>query len=358
MIEKLINIHSPGYIIEIYNNGKEDEYVYEYDKNTLFDIASLTKFFTATLTYIAYEEKLIDLYDTIYDIDNNFINLKNVRIIDLLSHNQNIWTEGYIGNSNTIDEFYKILYSSYVKDNNKTYVDIHYIILSTLLEKIYNKSFDKLCIEKIFNKLNMKDTTFNPDPNRCANNNFEHINGIEITDVYPGVIHDKKARTAKNLGIYTGHASLFTTATDLLIFLKSFFEYTLLKKETIDFMLKHEDIDSYNYNILKNNIGGTDINDMYNTMISKDLKLPVAKTYNNCGTRYRNKINLLNDIPNTASNNTITFSGYTGPTFTIYFDNKIIIIVMCSVVYNSKLSREDRKRKTYDIIDEIYKKLD
>ena len=358
MIEKLINIHSPGYIIEIYNNGKEDEYVYGYDKNTLFDIASLTKFFTATLIYIAYEKKLIDLYDTIYNIDNNFINLKNVRIIDLLSHNQNIWTDGYIGNSNTIDEFYKILYSSYVKDNNKTYVDVHYIILSTLLEKIYNKSFDKLCIEKIFNKLDMKDTTFNPDPNRCANNNFEHINGIEITDVYPGVIHDKKARTAKNLGIYTGHASLFTTATDLLKFLKSFFEYTLLKKETIDFMLTHEDIDSYNYNILKNNIGGTDINDMYNIMISKDLKLPVAKTYNNCGTRYRNKINLLNDIPNTASNNTITFSGYTGPTFTIDFDNRIIIIVMCSVVYNSKLSREDRKHKTYEIIDEIYKKLD
>ena len=334
MIDKLIGIHSPGYIIKTYKNGKIDEYIYEYKEDTLFDIASLTKFFTATLVYIAYEEKLIDIYDTIYNIDNNFINLKDIRVIDLLSHNQNIWTDGYIGDSKSKDEFYKILYSSYVKDYNKTYVDMHYIILSTLLEKIYNKSFDKLCIEKIFNKLNMKDTTFNPDPDRCASCNYETRNGIEITDVYPGVIHDPKARLAKSLGIYTGHSSIFTTASDLLTFLKSFFDYTLLRKETINLMLQHEDINRIN----KENS-------------------TLYKTYNYCGTRYKNDIDSLNDVPYSASDNTITFSGYTGPMFTMDFDRKIIIIVMCSVVYKSKLSREDRKRKTFEIINGIYNNI-
>ena len=194
-IEKYINIHSPGYVIEIYNKGIENEYIFgnsmvkpkvrKVRKDTLYDIASLTKVFTATLTYIAYEENKLDIYDLVYNLDNNFNNLKDVKIIDLLSHNQNIWTDGYLGDAKTKEEFYKILYSSYVKEFTPTYVDVHYIILSTILEKIYNKSFDELCFEKIFKKLDLKDATFNPDKNRCASNNYENNENKIIDYIYP-----------------------------------------------------------------------------------------------------------------------------------------------------------------------------
>ena len=143
-----LNTHSPGYVIEIYKNGKSKELVYGNKalipnkkmttKDTLYDIASLTKVFTATLIYMAYEEKLININDYVYSIDSNFKNLKSIRIIDLLSHNQDIWTNGYLGNAKDKNEFYKILYSAYVKSNIPTYVDTHYIILSTILEKIYS----------------------------------------------------------------------------------------------------------------------------------------------------------------------------------------------------------------------------
>lgn len=99
-LEKYYESHSPSYVIEIYNNGETKEYVYgnktvipkveKATKNTLYDIASLTKVFTATLIYMAYEEKLINLNDNIYNINTNFKNLENVTILDLLSHNMNM----------------------------------------------------------------------------------------------------------------------------------------------------------------------------------------------------------------------------------------------------------------------------
>jgi len=172
-LDKYYESHSPGYVIEIYNNGKTEEYVYgnkavipkveKATKDTLYDIASLTKVFTATLIYMAYVENLINLNDNIYNINTNFKNLKNVTIIDLLSHNQNIWTNGYLGAANSKEDFYNILYSAYVKDTIPTYVDTHYMILSTILETIYKESFDdakqalELNIHRINKKLNDMD---------------------------------------------------------------------------------------------------------------------------------------------------------------------------------------------------------
>jgi len=247
-----INNPSPGYAIGIYNKGEVSFYtlgnrcvkpsILEVTKDTLYDIASLTKVFTSTLIYIAYEEGLIDIYAYIYNIDSNFINLKDIRVIDLLSHNQEIWTDGYLGSAETKDDFYKILYTASVKNEIPTYIDSHYIILSALLEKVYNISYKDLCYDKIINTLNLKNTTFEPNPDMTASNNYEVNNGKVVDYILPGIIHDTKGRVAKTLGITTGHASIFTTVEDMLIFLKSFFDYTLLSKETIELMLEQYDI--------------------------------------------------------------------------------------------------------------------
>lgn len=297
-LENKIKFHSPGYVIEIYQKGETKEIIFgntetkpnrkECNKDTLYDIASLTKIYTATLIYMAYEENKIDLNQTIYEIDNHFISLKEVTILDLLSHNQEIWTNGYLGSAKTKEEFYTILYSANVKNKFPTYVDTHYIILSTLLETIYQKSYNELLEEKIYKKLNLKNTTTNPKGNNIASNNFEIQNDVEIDLVTPGLIHDTKGRIAKNLGITTGHASIFTTGRDLLTFLKSFLDHTLLKEETIKFMLSHKDKNTENFEILKKQVPEQEINKMYEEASLKNPELKIMRTYNNMGTRYRN----------------------------------------------------------------------
>lgn len=352
-LKKYTKFHSSGYVIEIYNKGQRKEIIYgnsqikpevkKCNSNTLYDIASLTKVYTAVLVYIAYEEKKINLEDTVYSIDSRFFYLKDVTIVDLLSHNQEIWTNGYLGNAKTKEEFYQILFSATVKENFPTYVDTHYIILSTLLEKVYNQDFNKLLEIKIFNKLMLEKTTTNPKGKNIASNNFETLNGKVIDFVKPGIIHDTKGRKAKELGITTGHASIFTTGRELLIFLKTFLDKTLLKSETIELMLSHTDKNKENVDILRKLVDKRDINEMYEEALKINPNLKVMKTYNKMGVRYYNYIDNLNDVPSICSNNTISFSGFTGPSFIIDFDNKIIIIVMCNVMHNTELNRIERK---------------
>lgn len=365
--EKYIDNPSCGYVIEIFNNGEIFKYVIgnkclipnqkPTTIDTLYDIASLTKVFTSTLVYIAYEEGMLDIYDNIYNIDNNFTNLKNVKVIDLLKHNQEIWTDGYLGNAQTKEEFYKILYSASVRSDIPTYIDSHYIILSTLLEKVYKVNFKDLVNIKIIQKLNLKNITFNPDENNTASNNYENNNDKIIDYIYPGVVHDTKARVAKKLGITTGHASIFTTADDMLIFLKTFLDNTLLRKETIELMLGHDDINLYNYERLSKLSSKENINEMYNDVIVQNPEFYISKTYNNMGTRYRNNIDILNDIPLFATDNSISFSGFTGPMFTIDFERKIIVVIMCNVIHNTKLNREERKNKIVEMMNYIFEQL-
>ena len=365
--EKYINNPSCGYVIEIFNNGEISKFVIgnkcvlpneePTTIDTLYDIASLTKVFTSTLVYIAYEEGKLDIYDNVYNIDNDFVNLRNVKVIDLLKHNQEIWTDGYLGNAQTKEEFYKILFSSSVKSNIPTYVDSHYIILSTLLEKIYKIDFKELVNIKIIQKLNLKNTTFDPDKDNTASNNYECTNVKIIDYIYPGVIHDTKARVAKNLGINTGHASIFTTADDMLVFLKTFLDNTLLKKNTIELMLGHDDINLYNFERLSKLSNKENVNEMYKDVLHKNPSFYISKTYNNMGTRYRNNIKVLNDIPLFATDNSISFSGFTGPMFTIDFERKIIVVIMCNVMHNTRLNREERKNKVVEMMNYIFEQL-
>lgn len=359
--------YSKGYVIDIFKDGKEEEYVFG-DKmvnpkkirttsDTLYDIASITKVFTSVLVYMAYEEGKLDLNSTIYEIDNNFINLKNIKVVDLLSHNQNIWTQGYLGSVNSKKEFYNVLYTAYVKESIPTYLDVHYIILSVLLERIYGISFKQICTSKIFNKLGLVSATFDPNKELCASNNYECRNGSIIDYIEPGMIHDTKGRVAKKYGIYLGNASIFITGKDLLKFLKSFFDYSLLKKDTINFMLKHRNNDSLNYQLLKQYSNKNTINEMYKEIVEKNSEFEAIKTINNMGVAYRNTIDGMSIIPNNASDNTIAFSGYTGPFFLIDFDNKTILVIMCNAVHDNLLNRKQRRKLEKDLVNYCYNKL-
>ena len=338
-----------------------------------FDIASLTKFYTAIIVHKTIEKGLLKLEDAIKSIDDRFVDIGSLTVGDLLSHKQEIWTDGYLGIAKNKEEFCKMLFNSKIKNNNRTYVDAHYIILSFILEKVYNKPFAEIVNQEIIKPLGLKNTTFNClTTDKVVSNNFEMIDGKVVDFITPGTVHDTKARTAKKLGISVGHAGIFTTATDLIKLLASLIddEYVLLSKEAISRMLDHDDatIDIYsgmkkyakdkNISISDNYI---DINEIYDDLAKKvdknELLSKIIRPYNYCGTRYKNPINAKNEIPETATANSIIFSGYTGPIFFIDFERKIIILVMTNVCHNSSKSRSDRYDMSKNMINDIYNQL-
>jgi CubicO group peptidase (beta-lactamase class C family) len=325
-----------GYVLYVYNNGKVTEKVSGYcetkpnkvltTKDTYYDIASLTKTYTAVIVYMAQEEGLLNIDDYVTKYDKNFVNLGDITIKKLLCHNQEIWTDGYLGDANNLDEFNKILYTSYVKGKVPKYVDVDYIILGKLLENIYGITLDKIFEEKIIKKLGLKHTTFKPTGS-IASMNYEPGEDYNLS---LGELHDKKARRGQKIGVTTGHASLFTNGEDLLLFLEAFVNNQLVSEETINIMLDHYDINK----------------------INKDTGYK-CRTYNFMGVRYFNYIDELNDVPHDYEG-LVSFSGYTGPRFLIDFKRKIIIVLMCNVVHNTLLNREERTNLTKHIVYEIY----
>lgn len=329
-LERYVGSHSPGYVVEVCCGGRCEEYAVgdretiparkACGAETLYDIASLTKVYTAVLIYMAEEEGRLRVDDFVGDVDDDFVGLGGVRVVDLLGHNQEIWTDGYLGDAKSKEEFDKILFSARVISNVPTYVDVHYIILSTILEKIYGVGFGQLLQEKIFEKLGLTRTTTNPISENIASCSYSMLGNEFVDNVELGLVHDMKARAAKRLGIVTGHASIFTTGRELTTFLKGILDYTLLKPETVKKMLGYE-------------------NSEWN--------------YNNMGVRYRSK----NGALAMCGKNAVEFSGYTGPAFLIDFDKAIIIVVMCNVLHGMKLKRTERKQLTDDIMSEIYEQV-
>ncbi|RBQ11720.1 serine hydrolase domain-containing protein [Pedobacter miscanthi] len=145
------------------------------DKNSIFEIASITKILTSNLIAQAVIEHKIKLDDYI----DNFLpkayvlheNLKNkIKISDLASHQSGLPDIDF-GKLvaldpqqpiNTVTEktlSVIINSSSELKDYGKyRYSTIGYTLLGLILEKVYGKSYDKIIREKILEPLKMTNT--------------------------------------------------------------------------------------------------------------------------------------------------------------------------------------------------------
>lgn len=334
--------------------------------DTLFDIASLTKTITAITIYRAIEKGFLSLNDLVIKYEPRFINLKEVTILDLLSHRVDIWTEGHLKEEKSKDSFYNKIYTAYLKERTRTYVDTNYIILSILLENIYNKPFFKIVDEEIKKPLDIKSLTFRPDY-ICASSNFEYNDGKIIDYIFPGIPHDPKARVAFENNFEIGSAGIFINTNDMFKILISLIDdkELLLKKDTIDLMIKHDNIEYEIFKSLKDygkskNINTENINDINElfSLVNDDDYIPL-KSYNYFGTRYKNPIQQENYFPEKSSDNSVKFSGYTGPTYFIDFDKKIVILIMCNYIHNnSTTTRIQRRKLNANIINLIYNDIE
>ncbi|MCL1874572.1 MAG: serine hydrolase [Clostridiales bacterium] len=311
------------------------------------------------------------LDDRIKAIDNRFTKLENITICDLLAHRKELWTDGYLGAAVSRDDFYQKLFNTKINRPVRNYVDSHYIILSVILEKIYGKSFEKIVAAEILAVLGLKNTTFHGlGKENIVSNNFETVNGKVISDIYPGIVHDTKARVAAALGIYVGHAGIFTTAGDFITILKSFIDgkYSLLTQQSIERMLIHDNVYTDIMDIMQGfaqakkipiHDNNGDLNKIYadiakNLDDEEELYLKIIRPYNYGGTRYKNPLAKKNELPIGAGDKSIIFSGYTGPIFFMDFEKSIIILVMTNTCHNSKKNRHERYALSQKMITELY----
>jgi len=203
--------------------------------NEIYDCASLTKVVsTTTMIMKLIEEEKLELTTKVQSILTSFKH-ENITIYDLLTHSSGLPADisgaRLLRNKddvlNRIFEFDLI----YKTGEKIIYSDIGFIILGLIIEKITSKDLNEYAEEVIFNPLNMKDTSYTPNKDRCAPT--EHRVDDVFQGLLKGIVHDEKSFAMNGL---SGHAGMFSTPKDLSKFILSILrnDELILKKDTVN----------------------------------------------------------------------------------------------------------------------------
>jgi len=192
--------------------------------DTIYDIASLTKLFTATAVLIASRENRIGIETPVARFLPEFASatLSEITIRHLLNHTSglktHIQTLTEIGPENWIARIAEMDLDA-APGTRVNYTCTAYFLLGRLVENWTQQSLESWIIQKIIAPLGLKNTGFHP----LRRFSIEQIAPTEKQEngVLRGVIHDEAARAIEENGsglAVSGNAGIFSTAADLARF--------------------------------------------------------------------------------------------------------------------------------------------
>ena len=132
-----------------------------YDENTIFDIASITKFYTEFILFEVLEDYKLNINTKIGDISKNYNIIKDLSIMDLISFNNTYRTIGDTRDCQSKQEALKVLRTSYIlkeKEGYYLYTDLPIMILTDIIEVYTHHSYKELFDKYIIKKYNLSNT--------------------------------------------------------------------------------------------------------------------------------------------------------------------------------------------------------
>ena len=207
----------------------EDEQVAVTDE-TLFDLASLTKLFTATVITALSERGLLDLDEPLHRFFESYEapDRDRVTVRPLLTHTSGLppTGSGWRDVPNAADRPAAVLATPLVAEPGTrfAYSCAGFITLGLLAEQLTGKPLDDVVQRLVCEPLGLTRTSFRP-LDRLDDIAPAQIAATECYDDsdHRGVVHDE---TATSLGAVAGNAGLFGTAADLLRFGRFFLDGT------------------------------------------------------------------------------------------------------------------------------------
>lgn len=200
----------------------------------IYDVASLTKVIsTNTLIFKLIETGRLSLNTPVQSILEN-VAYGDITIYDLLTHTSGLPAD--IRRANTLrnpDEVLEKVFHSekiYAKGAHVVYSDVGFILLGKIIETIHQKPLDVVARLEIFEPLHMMDSSYRPDPIRCAPTELREDTVFQ--GYLQGQVHDEKSFAMQGIA---GHAGLFSTASDIAKFILAMFNQThVLSPKTIE----------------------------------------------------------------------------------------------------------------------------
>lgn len=193
ILESYTNPQEPGMAIAVIRNGKV---IYKNTKgiadlsnnliitdSSTFNIASVSKQFTALLTLIAEEEGKLSLQDNISQYLPELENLPyKITIEQLTNHTHGLPNysdliqmigfslEDPVSNDQAVKTMLSIESVNFEPGTQYQYGNSGFILLAEILKRVYEKPFSLLLKEKIFEPLNMSRTSVIDNPNTIIHN--------------------------------------------------------------------------------------------------------------------------------------------------------------------------------------------
>jgi CubicO group peptidase (beta-lactamase class C family) len=210
------------------------------NKSSIFQLASVSKQFTAAAIMLLRERNQIKLTDTVNRYFPEFP-YQHVTIKNLLNHTAGLpkyfWVAEHKWQQEkapTNTEMMELLASSNVQrffkpGRNFDYSNTGYFVLASIVEKISGTSFSSFLKRNIFEPLEMKDSYVYSFENDSINEN--QLDGYRL---YRGWKH-LKIRSTVNDAI-VGDKNVYTTAEDLFKWTLGLNTGRLLTKESLDLM--------------------------------------------------------------------------------------------------------------------------
>ena len=338
----------------LFHLGNVSGQKYKADDQTLYDLASITKLFTAIAVFKLIDKGYINLNTKIKKIakENHFQYISDATIGNLLDYTA-FQTDGYIENYESniaLEMIYNIKYPDFeseelqailgeenLDDNrlqeylnkHRKYNDMGCIVLSLLLNDYFEQNQNieidfgdehekfectsyKEYIKLILKRIGMTNTFWWDDINDSININSytnsyrtRYSDGkkiIECIERAIGEVHDPKAKV---LNTSIGSAGLFSCSQDMKILMDAIFKGDVFSEETITLFKNHCDEELSDHRFFK---------------------------YLASVTNIKNKTESV--IPYRLSRNSIAFQGYTGNLILIDFERKIGICILANRVYN------------------------
>ena len=219
------------------------------EKDTIFDLASISKIFTTTAAMILYEDGLFDLDDPVSDYIPEFAanGKEAVTIRQLMTHTSGFtaWVPLYTIGETREDRLQYVFEYPLANEPGSTYTysDLNMITLGALVERLSGQRLDEFIHDQITQPLGMKDTMYNPPQdlkNRIAATEYQPWTNRGLVW---GEVHDENAWSLDGVA---GHAGVFSTAKDLAILAHMFLNdgtygsKQILEPETVQLLSENQ----------------------------------------------------------------------------------------------------------------------
>ena len=213
-------------------------------KTDIFELASVSKQFTAMIIMMLKEKGLLNYDDSV----NKYLEIpyKGITIRNLLTHTSGLpdyqdimdkyWDKSKVaGNPDCIEYLNKYAPPKHFEPGDKyEYSNTGYMLLASVAEKASGKDFIELCRKWIFKKLKMRSTDIRTLEAKKATKNFA-IGHIYVEERNKWVRADSFPSSDYTiwLGNRKGPGRISSTATDLLKWDKALYTEKLIKQSTL-----------------------------------------------------------------------------------------------------------------------------